>query len=311
MRTKGLIGSGANVSLVTAEAGEGRGVLGVNRSSSLATAATAEVTTGTTLTTATATATTLATAAAASTTGTLRLDIARVEVNGLLDLALTLTGLLAASGSEVILLVILEGLGVLPLLVEFATLVSRAEVEVTEGKLLLGLLGKVVDVGDALVLGLSGGLVAGSILDESLVLISVGDNLGSLLVLQLCLTLLGTPRGISLLVGDTIGLLAYKEARSRSEITYPGGALRDWRSSRSRGRPEPRPAEVSRRYQYMAARWTERGRHDGIQGNLPPRTRALEPPRAPRLAACSSVPRARLRSLPAPRSRKAVGLESA
>lgn len=265
--------SGTIVRLVTAEAGESGGVLGVDRGSGLATAATTEVATGTTLTTLTTTAATaaatLAAAATTSTTGTIRLDITRVEVNGLLDLALTLTDLLAASGSEVLLLVVLEGLGVLPLLVELATLVGGTKVEVAETELLLGLLGKVVGVGDALVLRLSGGLVTSSILDESLLLIGVGNSLGSLLVLQLGLTLLGTPRGVSLLVGNTTALSVREGSQHHPEgpLTQGGRCETGGHHDRGDGQSHGLPMLAIIHNPRLAPR-VERGRRNATLGRL-------------------------------------------
>lgn len=190
--------------LFAAEGGEGRLVAGVDGGSIL-TAATSTAEVGS-LSTTLAAAVTAATAAAttgtaASTAGALGLDEAGVKVNGLLDLLLTLTLLLATGGREVVDLLLLEGLGGLPLLVELATLVGRAELNaVLKGKLLLGLLDEVVGVRDALVLGLSG-FPGGSILSNGLLLLGLSDGLAGLLVLQLGLALGGAPRGSSLLLG--------------------------------------------------------------------------------------------------------------
>jgi hypothetical protein len=223
--------------LVASQARESRLVVGVDGSSAAGTGtatATTEVTTGgatggtatTTLTTATATlatttarelatGTTASTAALATLAG--RLDEAVLELDELLLLALTLALSLAAGTGEedLVLLALDELLGVGPLLVLLGALVGLADLQgvfLLESELLLGQLGEVVGVRDGLVLLLSGGLVdRGGILGTSLLLIGLGDLLASLLVLQLSLTLSGTPRKSSLLVGAT--------AKSRSAIS--------------------------------------------------------------------------------------------
>lgn len=206
-----------------AEAGEGRLVLGVDVSSSRATAtgtttgttlaaattavttastttaaAAATVTTVTTVTTVAAVAT-VATVATVTTTvtaaGALSLDEARVKVDSLLDLALTLAELLASRGGDVLLLVVLEGGGASPLLVELAALVGLTDLVATKSELLLGLLGEVVGVRDGLVLRFSGlgiGISGG-------VLVALGNSLAGLLVLELGITLVGAPALSSLL----------------------------------------------------------------------------------------------------------------
>jgi hypothetical protein len=210
-------------SLFATEARESRLVAGVDGGSVLTTAtggateaATATVTAtatvaaaSTTLTTASTTTTTGAGAATASATGTLGLDEAGVEVDGLLDLALALTLLLgSASGDVDVLVVLLEGFGVGPLLVELGALVGLADLEASvEAELLLGELSKVVGVRDALILGLSR-LLASTILNKSLLLLALSDGLASLLVLQLGLTLVGAPGSVGLLVGSAKRLSA-------------------------------------------------------------------------------------------------------
>lgn len=92
-------------------------------------------------------------------------------------------------------LVVIEGLGASPLLVELAALVGLTNLVVAKAELLLGLLGKVVGVGDALVLGLGG--LGGLVLGTSFVALS--DGLASLLVLQLGVALVGAPALSSLL----------------------------------------------------------------------------------------------------------------
>jgi hypothetical protein len=221
--------------LFAAQAGEGRLVLSVDGGSVLTTttSATRAAGAGTTgaaragataalaaLTTATATAlralaalaaltaasaTRATTAAAGTTAGTLGLNESGVKVDGLLDLALTLALLLAGSSGDVDILglVLLKSLGASPLLVELAALVGLTGLEGTaKSKLLLGLLGEVVGVGDALVLGL-GGLLAGGILGKSLLLLVLGNSLASLLVLKLSLAFGSTPGLGSLLLGTT------------------------------------------------------------------------------------------------------------
>ena len=216
--------------LFAAEAWEGRLILSVDGSGSsvLATAsAAAEVATTSTpaLTTATATAASSTTAA----TGALRLDEAVVEVDGLLDLALPLALLLAAAADEVVLLLVLEGLGALPLLVELAALVGAADAQAAlEGELLLGLLGEVVGVGDALVLGL-GRLLGSGVLGEGLLLLGLSDGLTGLLVLQLSLTLSGAPGSGSLLLGTTRRTLVYVASTSQGLSMVLTPAHHAWR----------------------------------------------------------------------------------
>jgi hypothetical protein len=202
-------------SLLAAEAGESRLIAGVD-GSRVATAATrgtaARSTTGSTasatLTTTSTTATLAATAAAvtpttlttAATAGALRLDEAGVEVDGLLDLLLLLALGLATGAGEVLLLLVLEGLGISPLLVDLGALVGLTDLQAgIKAELLLSQLGKVVGVGDALVLGLSG-LLTGGILGEGLLLLGAGDSLSGLLIVELSLALNSAGLG-SLLVG--------------------------------------------------------------------------------------------------------------
>lgn len=210
--------------LVTTEAGEGRGILGVDGLDVLAsTTSTAEVTTRTTLATALAAAAATATTTAATTsaTGALRLDEARVEVNGLLGLLLTLAPVLARAGGEVVRLLLLEGLGLSPLLVGLGALVGSTGLEAgVKLKLLLGLLNEVVGVGDGLVLGL-GVLFASGVLGESLLLLGLGNGLAGLLVLQLGLTLGGAPGSGGLLVGTARLVSTVARIMSVVRLTYP------------------------------------------------------------------------------------------
>jgi hypothetical protein len=198
--------------LVAAEAGESRLVAGVNSSIALSrslrsTAATAAVTsTATVTTTLSATTTTAASASASTTSGALRLDEARVEVNGLLDLALALALGLAAGRGEVLLLLVLEGLGVGPLLVELAALVGLTDLETgVESGLLLSLLGEIFLVRDLLLgLLLGGGSLGGSVLSNGILLLVLSDSFTGLLVLKLSSAFVSTPGLGSLLVRATV-----------------------------------------------------------------------------------------------------------
>lgn len=285
--------------LFAAQAGEGRLVLGVDGSGVIATSTSAtEVRRGRsaatlgTLTTlgtlgtlrtvtagaATATLTTTSTAgtatAATAATGALRLDESGVEVNGLLDLALTLT-LALASGTgnvDVLGLILLEGLGAGPLLVELAALVGLTGLEGgIESELLLGLLGQVVGVRDALVLGLSS-LLASGILSEGLLLLALGNGLTGLLILQLGLTLGSTPGLSSLLVGATdYGRLA------RFIAGYEGMVLNVPDSVAGLVGVTiitlPRVATTTAWHMLVSRRQVSRGLWKG-RLNIPPRTRA-------------------------------------
>jgi hypothetical protein len=198
--------------LVAAEAGESRLVVGVDSSVALSSslrsaAATAAVTsTATVTTTLSASATTAATASASTTSGALGLDETGVEVNGLLDLALSLALGLASGGGKVLLLLVLEGLGVGPLLVELAALVGLTDLEARlKSGLLLSLLGEVFFVGDLLLgLLLGGGLSGSSLLSSGVLLLVLSDSLASLLILKLSLAFVSAPGLGSLLVGATV-----------------------------------------------------------------------------------------------------------
>lgn len=198
---------------LVAEAGEGRLIVGVDGSSLVLGAGGTATgsTTGSTAGSATATAgiATGTTTAAASTTtsGTLGLDETLVDLEDLLDLALTLALLLAGGASNELLgLVLLEGLGVGPLLVLNDTLVGLADLEGglgLESGLLLSELGEVLRVGDVLLLLLLGDSLSGGLtLGGGLLLLSLGDLLGGLLILQLGLALGGAPGKGSLLLGS-------------------------------------------------------------------------------------------------------------
>lgn len=199
---------------LVAEAGEGRLIVGVDGSSLVLRAgstATGSAATGTTAGTATATGTiaagtTTGTATGTTTSGTLRLDVALLDLEDLLDLALTLALLLAGgAGDELLSLLLLDGLGVGPLLVLNDTLVGLADLESglgLESGLLLGELGEVLGVGDVLLLLLLGGSLNGGLaLSGGLLLLRLGDLLTSLLILQLSLALGGAPGLGSLLLG--------------------------------------------------------------------------------------------------------------
>lgn len=158
--------------LVATKAGEGELVLGVDGSGTVATSAAGVASIAAVAATLTTASTTSASATAAATTGgAVALNVARVEFEGLLDLALTLTLFLAVVASdEFFVIILLESLGVGPLLVELATLVGLADLEFSfESGLLLGLLSEVVGKGDALVLGF-GGLLDGAFLGRSILL---------------------------------------------------------------------------------------------------------------------------------------------
>jgi hypothetical protein len=235
-------GEQAMGNLVAAEAGESRLVTGVDSSVALSSslrsaAATAAVTsTATVTTTLSASATSAATASASTTAGALGLDETGVEVNGLLDLALSLALGLASGGGEVFLLLVLEGLGVGPLLVELAALVGLTDLEARlKSGLLLGLLGEIVFVRD-LLLGLlsSGGLSGGGLLSSGVLLLVLSDSLAGLLVLKLSLAFVSTPGLGSLLVGATGFQLVHGNTSKGWSKTYPWPPyLEGCRSSRS------------------------------------------------------------------------------
>lgn len=172
----------------------------------IATATTTATATGSTI--ATGTATTAATGTAAG--GALGLDVAVLDLNELLDLALTLALGLATASSKVILTLFLdEGLGAGPLLVVLHSLVGLAEGKsglALERELLLGQLGEVLVEGDVLVLFL---LflpdIDGSSLTLSLLLLGLGNLLAGLLVLKLSIAFGGAPSLSSLLLSTASG----------------------------------------------------------------------------------------------------------
>lgn len=166
-----------------------------------------------TATTSTATVTTSSATSSAVAAGLWGLDEALVDLKDLLLLALTLTlGLAGRGGNKVLLLLLLDLLGVGPLLVLLAALVGLAKLEsaVVKSGLLLSLLNKVIGVRDAVVLGLriSGlQLLAISvnwcrvaIAGKGFLLLSLGNGLACLLIVELGVTLGSTPSMGGLLV---------------------------------------------------------------------------------------------------------------
>jgi hypothetical protein len=164
----------------------------------------AVATTGTTLTTASGAVTTVTTAATATAGGGAaagRLDVAQVNVEEVLLLALLLAlGLLAGAGDVGLLVLLGELLGLSPLLIELAALVGGADGLGGEG-LLLGLLGKVVGEGLGVIGLLLGFLVSGGL---GLGLLVLGDLLALALVVPGLLAALGTPALLDLLAGVTV-----------------------------------------------------------------------------------------------------------
>lgn len=226
---------------LSAEAREGRLVTSVERgrgtltalaalttSTTTAEIATATATTLTTSTSTTSLATTLATTfttgtatgttTATSTTGTIRLDIALVNVDELLGLALTFALSLATRArNELIVLLLSELFGAGPLLVGLGALVRLANVEGSvKGKLLLGQLSKVFGVGNALVLRLE--LSSGSfgVLSSGILQLGLSDLLANLLVFLLSIAISSTPGLGCLLLGvSTVETLAWNTSGER------------------------------------------------------------------------------------------------
>jgi hypothetical protein len=194
-------GGGYAAALFAAQARESRLVVRVERGSVLtgATAATTEVTAGTTTAAATGAIATTTTAAATAATGALGLNVAGIDLDELLGLALALALVLGVGGREELILLLGEGLEVLPLLVLDA-LVGLADLELAlEGKLLLGQLGEVLVVGHVLLLRLLL-LGLGNRRGLALGFLRLGDLGGGLLVLQLGLAFDGAPGLASLLL---------------------------------------------------------------------------------------------------------------
>lgn len=215
------------------EAGVGVAATGRAGTIATATASTSAIATAAgTVTTAAATGAT--TAAAGTTTNLAGLDVALVDIDDLLLLALTLAlGLASTAGNEII-LILDESLGTGPLLVDLAALVGLADLQVTaKSQLLLGQLSEVLGVRDALVLSLSGSGGVLGVLGVGLLQLRLSNSLASLLVLLLGLALLGAPALGSLLLG-TAGEPCQSSVfyTTASPVnTYPVGWLLAWRSS--------------------------------------------------------------------------------
>lgn len=207
--------------LFAAEAGESTLILGVDGGDgatsgvALASAATGSATTAaTTITTTITTTTTTATITTATATSLRARSVPGAPRGGFQDtgvesselvvgLLSTLALLLGNAGREVVLLLVL-GDGLAPVLIRLGALVSLANVELTKRELLLGLLGEVVGVGDAVVLGLRRGQWGG-ILRLSLLLLLLGDVLAGIFIGLLGTALVGAPTVSRLLVRSTMG----------------------------------------------------------------------------------------------------------
>lgn len=159
-------------------------------------------TTSTTLSTTSSASTTLGTAAA----GLLGLGVDGVEVDKGLGLALTIAGLVLGLSKEVglLLLVLVNGLGGLPLLVLAGALIGTADLGGgAKGGLLLSKLGEVLIVGLGLLLllgGDSGGIGLGGVRVRRVDGILLGKLSTSKLIAQLGIALVGTPSVGSLLL---------------------------------------------------------------------------------------------------------------
>lgn len=169
-------------------------------------ASTTALTTSTSTAALTASTATLATGTTTGTTtsamGTVGLNVTLVNVENLLLLALTLTLGLGGSGGNEVGLFLDKSLGAGPLLISLAALVGLADVgAATKSQLLLGQLGEVLGVGDALVLLLLGNGISLGILSGSLLQLRLGNSLASLLILGLSFAFLSTPALGSLLLG--------------------------------------------------------------------------------------------------------------
>jgi hypothetical protein len=209
------------------QAGEGSGIARVNRStritswrstgcasvsafgSTASTGSVAASTTEPTITSATsggsipaATATTeTATSAALGS-----LNEALVNLKNLLLLTLTFAlGLATGSSDEVLLLILVNWLGVGPLLILLATLVWLAGLRDTSAKLklLLGKCGKVIGVGDAIILWFGLGLCI-SWRNLPFLLFCLGNSLTSLLILQFSIAFVCAPAMGDLLLRVTV-----------------------------------------------------------------------------------------------------------
>lgn len=139
-----------------------------------------------------------------------------VDLHNLLGLALTLTLSFSAGPGEVVIVVLFDkGLGAGPLLALLDALVRLADSQGVlgfESELLLGLLSEVVGKGDMLVLfgglarlfiSLRLGLSRSLSFNSSLLLLSLGNLLAGLLVLQLGLAFWTSPGLVGLLFRST------------------------------------------------------------------------------------------------------------
>lgn len=276
------------VGLVHSRADGTRGTSWAGRSArctaTTATAATTPFTTTTPLTTTTTAA--AATAALEPTAGTGRFDVAQVNLEQVLFLALALAlGLFAGGGLDVHVAVVItnEGLGGLPLLVRLAALVRLARgLDAELVRLVLVPLGNVFSI--RLVLFLGGGAL-GLLLrfGGGFSLFLLGNGLAEPLVLVLGRAVFLAPTALNGLGGiAVIGSVTGKKKKKHKELdsvqssTYLR-SLREWRSSRT-GRPR-----LSR---FLCWEVSPRGPASNVNW-------------------LSRVPRLRLFSAPALRSRKA------
>jgi hypothetical protein len=141
------------------------------------------------------------------------LDEALVDLKDLLLLALALTlGLPTGSGDKILLVILVDRLGVRPLLILLAALVGLASLgdAGTKLELLLRELGKVISVGNAVVLGFrfssrfNDAFTWCSVSGQSFLLFRLGNGLTGLLILQLSNTFVCAPAMAGLLLGVTV-----------------------------------------------------------------------------------------------------------
>jgi hypothetical protein len=187
--------------------------------------------------------------AGAATGGAGRLMVGVVELEGVLDLALTLALVLDGGGrDEVVIFFLLDGLGRGPGLVNLAALVGLADLERFQAKLLLGALGEEVVESDLLLLRL--GRLGGLSIFDLVLALALGNDLGLLVLRNLCAGVLVLLLGVALGSAPRLGSLLLRatgtvSARAQwlvsgNRMTY-GARLRGWRSLYGRGFPEPRP----------------------------------------------------------------------
>jgi hypothetical protein len=134
------------------------------------------------------------------------LNEALVNLKNLLLLTLTFAlGLATGSSDEVLFLILVNWLGVSPLLILLATLVWLAGLRDTSAKLklLLGKCGKVISVGDAIILWFGLGLSI-SWRNLSFLLFGLGNSLTSLLILQFSIAFVRAPAMGDLLLRVTV-----------------------------------------------------------------------------------------------------------